>query len=95
MTEKHLGTFLRKIGLSIKNLEKIQDLRQDNNTTLTLFNDLKDIGILDSRKDPKTKKKTYSYYTVIPGFTVKEFISYQKKLKKDKNPRPFFLNSDK
>jgi hypothetical protein len=94
LTEKQLGTFLRKVGLSLNNLEKIQDSKQHNNTTLTLFKDLKDIGILGlSRKDSKTKKKTYSYYTVIPGFTVKEFTSYIKKLKKGKDPRPFSTSS--
>ncbi|MGC2574154.1 MAG: hypothetical protein WA364_21790, partial [Candidatus Nitrosopolaris sp.] len=38
---------------------------------------------------PKTKSKKMSYYVVIPGFSVEEFITYQRLLKDGIAPRPF------
>lgn len=34
------------------------------------------------------------YYIAVPGFTVKEFVSYMNKLRKGKGPLPFFPHVD-
>jgi hypothetical protein len=48
------------------------------------------IDILSIPKyDRRTKIKKVWYYTVVPGFSVKEFIDYHKLLKCNKEPRPF------
>jgi hypothetical protein len=48
------------------------------------------VNILSIPKyDPRTKIKKMSYYPVVPGFSVEEFIEYHQLLKCGKEPRPF------
>jgi hypothetical protein len=90
LTERQLGSFLGKIGHSRKDLEEITT-SDGGFPKSTIYKPIKGVEIVkwiqnDSKIDPK---KVTSYYIVIPGFTVEEVISYLKKLRKGKDPRPF------
>jgi hypothetical protein len=89
LSERQLDRFLRQIGVSQKNLEEIKT----SNTGIprnTVFKPIKGIEIVKLiQSDSKMDSQAASYYTVIPGFTIKEFYLYLKKLNKGKDPRPF------
>jgi len=89
-TERQLGRFLRQIGYSRTDLKEI---RTSNGgfPRSTIYEPIRGVKIVkwiqsDSKVDPKN---IACYYIAIPGFTVKEFISYLKKLRIQKEPRPF------
>jgi hypothetical protein len=90
LTEKQLDRFLRKIGFTLKDLEKFSDIQTADNISTVLFKDLKGVGIVRHiQYNPKTGSQIDGYYTFIPGFTITEFVSYLKKIKQGKDPHPF------
>jgi hypothetical protein len=91
LTERQLNIFLKRIGSSTKNLEKLHEDRLPDGTGIVAFKPIRDIeilGLIQNNSDQGTDDIIY-YYTVLPGFTADEFIQYLEKLKKGKDPRPF------
>jgi hypothetical protein len=101
LSKRKLNIFLKQIGSSTKDLEKMQETELSNDMQSRLssqmgmgivaFKPIRDVEIMglvqnDSNKD---NGGIIDYYTVLPGFTVDEFIQYLEKLKKGKDPRPF------
>jgi hypothetical protein len=89
ITERQLNRFLRQIGASINDLQKIK-VSDAGFPKITHFKSIKGVGIVrwvDRRSE--TELGGPSYYVVIPGFTAREISTYLKKLKMGKEPRPF------
>jgi hypothetical protein len=86
MTEIELRDFLNKIGYSISELKEI--IRSD---ACIVFEPIRGINIvkLIQNNSEADLEKACSYYIVVPGFTIQEFISYLEKLRKNCDPRPF------
>jgi hypothetical protein len=95
VTQKQLGGLLKKIGVSLDKLEAIKTSSKGFPRT-TIFKPTKDIEIFRLiQTDFKVGDLSDTYYYIsVPGFTVKEFVTYMNKLKKDKEPRPFFPHVD-
>ena len=102
LSKRQLNIFLKQIGSSTKNLQKIQEteLSKDIQSRLytqmgiVAFKPIRDVEIMGlvqngSYKDNGGGGIIDYYYTVLPGFTADEFIQYVEKLKKGKDPRPF------
>ena len=70
----------------MNDLERIQGVKLPQNNTEISAKSIKGVGVLCF---PKTKSKKMSYYVAIPGFSVEEFIAYQRLLKDGIAPRPF------
>ncbi len=91
VTEKQLAKFLKQIGSSIDRLEKVQEVNLFENNAETIFKPINGVEIAGfTHYDPETKSNKIWYYTVIPGFSVDEFIFYLRLLKSGIEPRPFF-----
>ncbi len=89
LTEKQLSRALKVIGSSMKDLERIQGVKMPQNAEISAKS-IKGVEVLFlPLYNPKTKSKKMSYYVVIPGFSVEEFITYQRLLKAGIAPRPF------
>ena len=90
LTEKQLSVFLKVIGKSLSDLDKIQEITTPIRIPEVIYKSVKGVDILRIPKyDPRTKTNRIWHYTVIPGFSAKEFIKYQKLLKRGEEPRPF------
>jgi len=89
LTEKQLSRVLKVIGSSMNDLERIQGVKMPQNAEISAKS-IKGVDVLFfPLYNPKTKSKKMSYYVVIPGFSVEEFITYQLLLKDGIAPRPF------
>lgn len=89
-TEKQLSRFLKVIARSLSDFEKFQEIRTPYNMPETIYKSIMGVDILSIPKyDPTTKTNRLWYYIVVPGFSAKEFIEYQKLLRRGKEPRPF------
>jgi hypothetical protein len=101
LSKRQMNSFLKHIGSSTKNLEKMQETELSNDMQsilytqmgrgIVVFKPIKDVEIMgliqnDSNKD---NGGIIYYYIVLPGFTADEFIQYLEMLKKGKDPRPF------
>jgi hypothetical protein len=101
LSKRQLNIFLKHIGSSIKNLEKMQETELSNDMQSILytqmgmgivaFKPIRDVEIMGLVQNGSNKDNggIIGYYTVLPGFTADEFIQYLKMLKKGKDPRPF------
>lgn len=90
LTEKQLSAFLKVIGKSLSDLDKIQEITTPYRIPEVIYKSIKGVDIRRIPKyDPTTKINRVWYYVVIPGFSAKEFIKYQKLLKGAEEPRPF------
>jgi hypothetical protein len=90
LSKRKLGIFLKRLGSSAKKLEKAKEIKVSPGNKLIIFKPIigtEILGIVHGNR--KGHFRTVSYYTVTPGFTVKEFHSYLEKLIRDKDPRPF------
>lgn len=71
-------------------MQKLQKIKLFHHARRIIFKSIKGIEIVGIiQDDGEGRSESISYYTVIPGFTVKEFFLYLKKLKNGKDPRPF------
>lgn len=94
LTKVQLSKFLRQIGSSMKDLEKEKDVGMLGDTSGILFKPIKGIDIMGITKyDKRTKADKMFYYTVLPGFSIGESVSYLKLLKNKTEPRPFSTNN--
>jgi hypothetical protein len=86
MTEREIGDFLDKIGYSISDLEEIK-----KSDSCIVFEPIKRINIvkLIQNNSKADSEKICSFYIIVPGFTIQEFISYMEKLRNNRDPRPF------
>jgi hypothetical protein len=85
ITQRKLYRFLEQIGTSEKALEVVKTTEK-----ITHFKPVKGVEIIKWIQDDSRMNHTASvYHIAIPGFTVNEFISYLKKLKKGKEPKGF------
>lgn len=90
LTERQLSRVLEAIGSSINDFKKSPELTQACSIPGTFRKSIKGVEILGiSSDEPRTKSSNRWYYTAIPGFSVEEFISYQKTLKSGREPRPY------
>lgn len=82
LTERQLANLLKAVGSSINEFKSSQQLTQVYHIPGTFYKSIKGIEILGiPTYDPRTKSSKMWYYTVIPGFSVEEFVAYQKALK--------------
>jgi hypothetical protein len=88
LSKRQLNIFLKQVGSSTKNLEKLGENKLPNGTCIIAFKPIRDIEIMGLVENDSNQDIIY-YYTVLPGFTADEFIQYLEKLKKGKDPRPF------
>ena len=98
LSKRQLNIFLKEIGSSTKDLEKMQETELSNDMQsrlytqmgmgIVVFKLIRDVEIMGLVQN-KDNGGIIDYYTVLPGFTVDEFIQYLEKLKKGKDPRPF------
>jgi hypothetical protein len=92
LTKIQLSRFLRQIGSSMKDLKKERDIREFDIPRI-LFKPIKGVDIIGfTQYDKRTKLDRMFYYTVLPGFSLEEFISYLKLLKNKTEPHPFSAN---
>jgi hypothetical protein len=90
VTQKQLEGLLKKIGFSLNKLEAIKTSPRGFPRT-TIFGPTKGIEIFRLiQTDFKIGDLSDTYYYIaIPGFTVKEFVTYMNKLRKGNEPQPF------
>ena len=98
ISERKLHQFLRQIGSSkndLKIIGKVNSLNGlDPGQSMIAFQPIKGIEIVRfDQPDFEKNIRTPTYYVVLPGFSVKEFIWYLELLKKHKAPRPFLRYS--
>jgi DNA-binding HxlR family transcriptional regulator len=95
ITQKQLNGLLKKIGSSLSDLEAIKTSSTSfpRSTTFKPVKGIEIVRLIQTDFKMGDVSDTY-YYIVIPGFTVKEFVSYMNKLRKGKEPRPFFSHID-
>jgi hypothetical protein len=94
LTKIQLSRFLRQIGSSMKELENERDVGGLGNISGILFKPIKGVDIMGITKyDKGTKTDRMFYYTVLPGFSVGEFVSYLKLLKNKTEPRPISVSN--
>jgi len=73
----------------MNDLERIQGVKMPQNAEISAKS-IKGVDVMFfPLYNPKTKSKKMSYYVVIPGSSVEEFITYQLLLKDGIAPRPF------
>jgi hypothetical protein len=91
VTQKQLAGLLKKIDSSLNKLKAIKTSSKGFPRT-TIFKPTKGIEIfrlISTDFKMGDLSDTY-YYVAVPGFTIKEFVTYINKLRKGKEPRPFF-----
>jgi hypothetical protein len=90
VTQKQLKELLKKIDFPLNKLKAIKTSPRGFPRT-TIFEPTKGIEIFRLiQTDFKIGDLSDTYYYIaIPGFTVKEFVTYMNKLKKGNEPQPF------
>lgn len=90
LTQRQLSNFLKVIGSSLNEFERVQEIKQPYHIPGTISKCVKGVDILGlPQHDPRTKSNKMLYYAVIPGFSVEEFMTYQGLLRKGREPTPF------
>ena len=89
LSKRQLSVFLRKIGSSINELEKLQDNNFSICFNLVNFKPINGVEIMAVAQNHKAKFSRTYYYVVTPGFSIKEFVMYVKLLKFGIEPHPF------
>ena len=90
LTKIQLSKFLKQIGSSMNKLQKVRESHLFSKFPAVFFKPIKGVDIMGLiQRDAKTKSNKILYYTVIPGFSLEEFVLYLKLLKNGMEPRPF------
>ena len=98
LTKRQLNKKMLKFGLRFEGLQEIKT-GQNRVYTLTgntkytqvnaFINSIRNIGVVEYKEISRFVKNNTVYYLYIFGFSVMEFITYIKKLRRLKEPRPF------
>lgn len=90
LTERQLSELLKALDSSINDFKKSKEITQAYSIPRTFHKSIKGLEILGiPSSDRGAKSSKMLYYTVVPGFSVEEFIKYQNALKNGREPRPF------
>lgn len=90
LTETQLARFLKQIGSSMNDLKKVQQANISDKSFKIIFKPINGVQIVGfTQYNHKVQLNKTRYYTVIPGFSVDEFIFYLRLLKTGMEPRPF------
>jgi hypothetical protein len=89
VTKTQLFRFLKQVGISRNDLEIVKEYNASF-PKVTHYKHIKNVAITKwIQSDSKIDSNEALYHITIPGFTIKEFASYIKKLRKGNEPRPF------